>query len=104
MGESSRVSTRLVGNNEKGFVRLGGNVETLKPRSKFHSCFISYSSVDTEFAAFAARLHDDLQRTGVRNWFAPEDMKTGDPVRSTAEAAIRSTEKLVFNTVSIIHR
>jgi tetratricopeptide (TPR) repeat protein len=75
------------------FVRLGGDGETLTPRDKFYSCFISYSSVDTEFAA---RLHDDLQRAGVRSWFAPHDMRIGDPVLSTVEGAIRSTNKLVL--------
>jgi len=41
---------------------------------EYHSCFISYSSKDT---ALAERLYADLQATGVRCWFAPENMKIG---------------------------
>jgi hypothetical protein len=35
---------------------------------QFYSCFISYNSKDQKFAQ---RLHDDLQNSGVRFWFAP---------------------------------
>ena len=58
----------------------------------YYSCFISYSSADDEFAR---RLHADLQDNGVRCWFAPEDMKIGDPVRDTVEEAIRLRDKLI---------
>ena len=61
--------------------------------AKFHSCFISHSSVDL---TFAQQLYDDLRRGGVMCWFGPEDMKIGDPVRSTIDDAIRLHEKLVL--------
>jgi hypothetical protein len=41
----------------------------------YHSCFISSSNKDT---ALAERLYADLQASGVRCWFAPEDMKICD--------------------------
>jgi hypothetical protein len=41
----------------------------LKPT--FASCFISYSSKDE---SFVRALHSSLQETGVRCWFAPEDL------------------------------
>jgi hypothetical protein len=77
------------------FVRsLGGNFIELP------SCFISYSSRDTEFAE---RLHEDLQAKHVRCWFAPEDLKIGDRFRDRIEESIRIHDKLLlvlsFNSI-----
>lgn len=57
-----------------------------------HIAFMSYSSQDQEFAD---RLHTDLQRNGVRCWYAPYDMKTGDEIRSRIDESILSYEKLL---------
>ncbi|MFM7344893.1 MAG: toll/interleukin-1 receptor domain-containing protein [Tagaea sp.] len=51
---------------------------------QFFSCFISYSSQDD---AFVRRLHADLQNVGIRTWFAPEDLKTGDRFRQRIDEA-----------------
>jgi len=56
------------------------------------SCFISYSSTDKELAE---HLHADLQRKGVRCWFAPEDLKIGDELSTSFDDAIRSHDKLM---------
>ena len=60
---------------------------------QYHSCFISYSSQDEQLAR---RLHADLQAHGVRCWFAPEDMKTGDKIRPRIDEAIHQQEKLLL--------
>ena len=60
---------------------------------QLHSCFISYARAD---AAFARRLHDDLQQKGVRCWFAPEKMKGGRKLHSQLEDAIRLHDKLLL--------
>jgi TIR domain/Pentapeptide repeats (8 copies) len=60
---------------------------------QFYSCFISYASKDQ---AFAERLHADLQNKGVRCWFAPEDMKTGDRIRPRIDETIRLYDKLLL--------
>jgi TIR domain/Pentapeptide repeats (8 copies) len=60
---------------------------------QYHSCFISYSSKDDQLAHL---LHADLQAQGVRCWFAPEDMKTGDKFRSRIDEAIHVHEKLLL--------
>jgi hypothetical protein len=60
---------------------------------QFNSCFISYSSKDEEFAT---RLYSDLQRSGVRCWFAPEDMKIGDQIRPRLDDSIRLHDKLLL--------
>lgn len=60
---------------------------------EYHSCFISYSSKDQDFAE---RLHADLQAKGVRCWFAPEDMKIGDKIWDRLDQSIRLHDKLLL--------
>ena len=60
---------------------------------EYYTCFISYSSHDQEFAD---RLYADLQSKGVRCWFAPEDMKTGDKIRQRIDESIRLYDKLLL--------
>jgi uncharacterized protein YjbI with pentapeptide repeats len=60
---------------------------------QFFSCFISYSAKDQ---AFADRLHADLQNAAVRCWFAPEDLKIGDPFRQRIDESIRLHDKLLL--------
>jgi uncharacterized protein YjbI with pentapeptide repeats len=60
---------------------------------QFYSCFISYSSEDDEFAQ---RLHADLQNNGVRCWFDSEDMRIGDRLTETIDAAVRHRDKLLL--------
>jgi uncharacterized protein YjbI with pentapeptide repeats len=59
----------------------------------FYSCFIRYSSSDQEFAR---RLHADLQSKGIRCWFAPEDVWTGDTIRARIDESIRIYDKIVI--------
>lgn len=56
---------------------------------QYNSCFISYSSSDEQFAQ---KLYNDLQNNGIRCWFAPKDMKTGDKIRITIDRAIQHQE------------
>jgi len=58
-----------------------------------HSCFISYSSMDEEFAR---KIYLDLQKNGIRCWFAPEDLKIGDKIRITIDTNIQSYDKLLL--------
>lgn len=60
---------------------------------QFYSCFISYSSIDQDFAD---RLYADLQNKGVRCWFAPEDLKIGDRFRDKIDESIRLHDKLLL--------
>src|SRR5260370_27483766 len=60
---------------------------------EYYSCFISYSSKDEEFAT---RLHTDLVAKGVRCWFAPHDMKTGDKIRTRIDESILGNDKLLL--------
>lgn len=60
---------------------------------EYYTCFISYSSRNQDFAE---RLYADLQSKGVRCWFAPEDMKTGDKIRQRIDESIRLYDKLLL--------
>jgi uncharacterized protein YjbI with pentapeptide repeats len=60
---------------------------------QFYSCFISYSAQNQEFAE---RIHADLQDSGVRCWFAPEDLKIGDSFRQRIDESIRVHDKLLL--------
>lgn len=60
---------------------------------EYYTCFISYSTIDQ---TFVGKLHDDLQSNGVRCWFAPEDMKIGDKIRSRIDESIRNYDKLLL--------
>jgi hypothetical protein len=64
----------------------------MMPTIEYHSLFISYSSKDE---TLACRLHADLQTSGVRCWFAPEDMKIGDKIRVRIDEAIHLQDKLL---------
>jgi len=60
---------------------------------EYYSCFISYSSKDD---AFAKRLYADLQSNNVRCWFAPEDLKWGERIRTGIDEAIHMHDKLLL--------
>ncbi len=57
---------------------------------QFHSCFISYSTKDQEFAD---RLYADLQQNAVRCWFAPRDIVGGKKVHEQIDEAIQVHDK-----------
>ncbi len=59
----------------------------------FYSCFISYSTKDQDFAD---RLYADLQNTGVRCWFAPNDIAGGRKIHEQIDEAIRLHDKLLL--------
>jgi CheY-like chemotaxis protein len=59
----------------------------------YFSCFISHSHQD---AAFAQRLHDDLQGKGVRCWFALEDVRGGEKLYPQIDQAIPMHDKLLL--------
>lgn len=63
------------------------------PVTQYYSCFISYSTKNTDFAH---KLHDNFQDAGVRCWFAPEDLKIGDRLRPAIHDAIRLHDKLLL--------
>ena len=60
---------------------------------KFRSCFISYSQHDLDFAS---ELYARLRQSGVRVWFAPEDLLPGDHVYPQVRAAIAGVDKLII--------
>ena len=60
---------------------------------RYHSCFISYSTRDQEFAR---HLYGDLQNRGARCWYAPQDLPIGARFTGRIEESIRKHEKLLL--------
>jgi uncharacterized protein YjbI with pentapeptide repeats len=60
---------------------------------QYYTCFISYSTHDK---LFANRLYNDLQKNGVRCWFAPENMRIGQRIRPTIDHSIHINDKLLL--------
>lgn len=61
--------------------------------TQYHSCFISYSSKNE---TLARRLYADLRARSVQCWFAPEDMKTGNKIRTQIDEAIHLQDRLLL--------
>ena len=61
--------------------------------TEFYSCFISYSSKDQ---AFTEHLHARLRENGVQCWYAPKDLKIGDPFRQKIDDAIHDHDRLLL--------
>jgi uncharacterized protein YjbI with pentapeptide repeats len=59
---------------------------------QYHSCFISHSKKDEEFAK---RLYSRLRDAKVRVWFAPEDIKGGVKLYDQIEQAIQLHKRLL---------
>ena len=57
-----------------------------------NSCFISFSGNDRNFVE---KIGNDLQREGIRCWYAPEEMKMGDAIRQQVDQLIRIQDKLL---------
>jgi hypothetical protein len=92
---------RSHGNINEKFLRGAGVPEEIITYAKslvgrpfeFYSCFISYSSMDQEFAE---RLYADLQDKGVRCWFAPHDVQGGRKLHEQIDQAICVHERLLL--------
>jgi CheY-like chemotaxis protein len=69
-------------------------LNSLPPKEPvFHSCVISYSTKDQEFAT---QLFGDLRERLVPCWIATEDLRIGERFRQRIAEAIRSHDKLLL--------
>ena len=57
------------------------------------SLFISYSTADEKFAQ---KLYEDLQDYGIRCWFAPHDIKSGEKIFEQIDNAIQIFDRLLL--------
>ena len=93
-----KVFLRGCGVNDAAIIALYADdtdalAEAMETGSAYYSCFISHSSLDY---TFAEKIHHDIQEKGVRCWYAPIDLKTGDKQLDTIYKAIRQHEKLLL--------
>jgi len=63
------------------------------PAIQWHSCFISYSTKDEEFAK---RLYARMKQANMRVWFAPADLKGGKKLHEQLFEAIQLHDKLLL--------
>jgi hypothetical protein len=91
-GQVPEVFLRGAGVPESFITNIRSLISAMDP-IQFHSCFISYSSRDSDFAD---RVRGDLQAKGIRVWFAPEDLKIGDKFHDRIEESIRVHDKLMI--------
>lgn len=63
------------------------------PPIQWHSCFISYSAMDEQFAR---RLHERMRAANMRVWFAPEDLEGGRKLHEQLFQAIQLYDKLLL--------
>jgi hypothetical protein len=97
------VNTLIRSNGElsEGFLRAAGVPEEIvtfaqsisaKP-IEFYSCFISYSHKDK---SFARRLHDQLQRRGIRCWLDEHQLLPGHDIYEEVYRGIRMWDKVLL--------
>ncbi len=67
-------------------------VAALEP-IQFHSCFISYSHKDEDFAR---RLYSRMKEANLRVWYAPEEMRGGRKLHEQIFSAIQVHDKLLL--------
>jgi hypothetical protein len=73
--------------------RLINSLPSLLGKDEYHSCFISYSTKDQEFAD---RLYADLQNKGVRCWLDKLDLRIGEKILDAINKAIKLRDKLLL--------
>ena len=74
----------------ESFIRI---VPELLTRSRFHSCFISYSHRDK---GFARELYDNLQQHDIRCWLDEKNIDPGEDIAEALEHGIRTSEKVLL--------
>jgi uncharacterized protein YjbI with pentapeptide repeats len=77
---------------ESFIAQISALVGAVRP-IQFHSCFISYSKKDGEFAT---RLHARMRQARLRVWFAPEDIKGGKKLYEQINRAIQVYDRLLL--------
>jgi hypothetical protein len=91
-GKIPEAFLRGCGTPESFIVQIPALVAALEP-IQFYSCFISYSHKDEDFAL---RLYSRMRDTGLRVWYAPEEMKGGQKLHEQIFSAIRVHDKLLL--------
>ena len=81
------------GHNFRFFINLRRKLSSENFCRKRHSCFISYSTKNQDFAE---RLHSKMQGKGLRVWFSPEDIQGGKKLHEQIDEAIRVYDKLLL--------
>ena len=71
----------------------GDDRDGAPPADRYCNCFISYSSVDDEFAS---KLYDDLMNNGINCWKWDIDARIGQPLWAEITSAIHGNDKVLL--------
>jgi uncharacterized protein YjbI with pentapeptide repeats len=91
-GNIPEIFLRGAGVPEPFITNMKSLVAAMSP-IEFYSCFISYSHADK---AFARRLHDRLQKRGVRCWLDEHQLLPGDDIYHQVDRGIRLWDKMLL--------
>ncbi|HWT00213.1 MAG TPA: toll/interleukin-1 receptor domain-containing protein [Pyrinomonadaceae bacterium] len=91
-GKIPEIFLRGCGVPDEFITQIPALVAAMQP-IQFHSCFISYSNKDEEFAR---RLHERMRAAGLRVWYAPEEIKGGEKLYEQIDRAIQVHDRLLL--------
>ena len=74
-------------------VKMKEPKSSIKNKINYSRCFISYSSIDSDFAR---KLHDDLIKNGIQCWFAEKEMLPGKKTYEQVEEALNDSDKVIL--------
>jgi hypothetical protein len=90
-GNIPEVFLRNIGTPEEA-IELARSIRN-GPAIQWHSCFISHSIKDKDFAR---RLHSRMREANMRVWYAPEDLKGGKKLHEQLFDAIQLHDRLLL--------
>ena len=93
MGKIPEVFLRSAGLSEEMITLAKSMGPIVQDPPRYHSCFLSHSSLDRKFAD---RLHSELKSQGITCWYSPHALKTGDKFGDEIEKSIRAYDKLLI--------
>ena len=91
-GNIPEVFLRGAGVPEPFIAQMKSLVAAMSP-IEFYSCFISYSHSDK---LFARKLHDSLQKRGIRCWLDEHQLLPGDDIYHEVDRGIRLWDKMLL--------
>ena len=88
--EADRTLESVASRIEQAILRVGPTADAAAAPL---SCFVSYSSSDSEFVR---QLHDSLREVGIRTWLDSRDIKFGDSISEKISDAIRTYDLVLL--------
>jgi uncharacterized protein YjbI with pentapeptide repeats len=91
--EAVKLHNPYLTNSEMDGVLRGVSDAYVGHSFQYYSCFISYSHADK---TFALKLHDRLQRSGIRCWLDEKQILPGDDIYDQVDRGIKLWDKVLL--------